>query len=184
MKIYDIMLLSAAMVLPLSSCSDKPKTELETYTAEPTDISEVVTATGTMESVTQVDVGTQVTGIIDKLYADYNDQVTKGQLLAELEKTLLDSELRSADANMASAKASFEYAKTNFERDKTLHDEQLISDYEFQTSQRDYEVARLNYEKSQADRVRAAKNLNYAEIYSPIDGIISYREVEVGQTVV
>lgn len=184
MKIYDIMLLSAAMVLPLSSCSDKPKTELETYTAEPTDISEVVTATGTMESVTQVDVGTQVTGIIDKLYADYNDQVTKGQLLAELEKTLLDSELRSADANMASAKASFEYAKTNFERDKTLHDEQLISDYEFQTSQRDYEVARLNYEKSQADRVRAAKNLNYAKIYSPIDGIIISREVEVGQTVV
>lgn len=184
MKIYDIMLLSAAMVLPLSSCSDKPKTELETYTVEPTDISEVVTATGTMESVTQVDVGTQVTGIIDKLYADYNDQVTKGQLLAELEKTLLDSELRSADANMASAKASFEYAKTNFERDKTLHDEQLISDYEFQTSQRDYEVARLNYEKSQADRVRAAKNLNYAEIYSPIDGIIISREVEVGQTVV
>ena len=184
MKIYDIMLLSAAMVLPLSSCSDKPKTELETYTAEPTDISEAVTATGTMESVTQVDVGTQVTGIIDKLYADYNDQVTKGQLLAELEKTLLDSELRSADANMASAKASFEYARTNFERDKTLHDEQLISDYEFQTSQRDYEVARLNYEKSQADRVRAAKNLNYAEIYSPIDGIIISREVEVGQTVV
>lgn len=184
MKIYDIMLLSAAMVLPLSSCSDKPKTELETYAVEPTDISEVVTATGTMESVTQVDVGTQVTGIIDKLYADYNDQVTKGQLLAELEKTLLDSELRSADANMASAKASFEYAKTNFERDKTLHNEQLISDYEFQTSQRDYEVARLNYEKSQADRVRAAKNLNYAEIYSPIDGIIISREVEVGQTVV
>ena len=184
MKIYDIMLLSAAMVLPLSSCSDKPKTELETYTVEPTDISEVVTATGTMESVTQVDVGTQVTGIIDKLYADYNDQVTKGQLLAELEKTLLDSELRSADANMASAKASFEYAKTNFERDKTLHDEQLISDYEFQTSQRDYEVARLSYEKSKADRVRAAKNLNYAEIYSPIDGIIISREVEVGQTVV
>ncbi len=184
MKIYDIMLLSAAMVLSLSSCSDKPKTELETYAVEPTDISEVVTATGTMESVTQVDVGTQVTGIIDKLYADYNDQVTKGQLLAELEKTLLDSELRSADANMASAKASFEYAKTNFERDKTLHDEQLISDYEFQTSQRDYEVARLNYEKSQADRVRAAKNLNYAEIYSPIDGIIISREVEVGQTVV
>lgn len=168
----------------LSSCSEKPRMELETYTAEPTSISEVVTATGTMESVTQVDVGTQVTGIIDKLYADYNDHVEKGQLLAELEKTLLDSELKSADANMASAKANFEYAKKNFERDKALHDEQLISDYEFQTSRRDYDVARLSYEKSQADRVRAAKNLNYAEIYSPIDGIVISREVEVGQTVV
>ena len=184
MKIYSKLLPFAALALSALSCSEKPKTELETYTVEPTDISEVVTATGTMESVTQVDVGTQVTGIIDKLYADYNDQVTKGQLLAELEKTLLDSELKSADANMASAKASFDYAKANYERDKTLHAEQLISDYEFQTSQRDYDVARLSYEKSQADRVRAAKNLNYAEIYSPIDGIIISREVEVGQTVV
>ncbi len=184
MKAYHIILPTAIAALSMVSCSEKPRTELETYTVEPTDISEVVTATGTMESVTQVDVGTQVTGIIDKLYADFNDQVEKGQLLAEIEKTLLQSELKSADANMASAKATYEYTKRNFERDKALHDEQLISDYEFQTSQRDYDVARLSYEKSQADRVRAAKNLNYAEIYSPIDGIIISREVEVGQTVV
>ena len=157
---------------------------IETYDVAPTSMSEVVTATGTMESVTQVNVGTQVTGIIEHLYVDYNDHVKKGQLLAELEKTLLESDLKSADANMASAKASFEYAKANYERDKKLHDEQLISDYEFQTSQRDYDVARLSYEKTQADRVRAAKNLNYAEIYSPIDGIVISREVEVGQTVV
>lgn len=158
--------------------------EIEEYEVKPISMSEVVTATGTMESVTQVNVGTQVTGIIEHLYVDYNDHVTKGQLLAELEKTLLESDLKSADANMASAQASYEYAKANFERDKKLHDEQLISDYEFQTSQRDYEVARLSYEKSKADRVRAAKNLNYAEIYSPIDGIVISREVEVGQTVV
>lgn len=180
-KFYSV---SAALILAAASCSEKPKMELDTYTVEPTTISDIVTATGTMESVTQVDVGTQVTGIIDKLHADYNDTVFKGQLLAEIEKTVLESDLKSADANMASAKASYEYAKSNYERDKTLHNEQLISDYEFQTSQRDYEVARLSYEKSQADRVRAAKNLNYAEIYSPIDGIVISREVEVGQTVV
>ena len=174
----------AALTITSVSCSEKERQELETYTVEPTNMSEVVTATGTMESVTQVDIGTQVTGIIDKLYADYNDTVQKGQLLAEIEKTLLDSELKSADANMASAKASYEYAKSNYERDKALHAEQLISDYEYQTTKRDYDVARLNYEKTQADRVRAAKNLNYAEIYSPIDGIIISREVEVGQTVV
>lgn len=158
--------------------------EIEEYDVQPISMSEVVTATGTMESVTQVNVGTQVTGIIEHLYADYNDHVKKGQLLAELEKTLLDSELKSADANMASAKASYDYAQSNYERDKKLHDEQLISDYEFETTKRDYDVARLSYEKSVADRVRAAKNLNYAEIYSPIDGIIISREVEVGQTVV
>ena len=184
MNRYSIYVSAAVVAVASVSCSEKAKMELETYTVEPTSMSEVVTATGTMESVTSVDVGTQVTGIIQNLYADYNDTVKKGQLLAELEKTLLDSELRSADANMASAKASYEYAKKNYERDKALHNEQLISDYEFQTSQRDYDVARLSYEKSQADRVRAAKNLNYAEIYSPIDGIIISREVEVGQTVV
>ncbi len=181
---YSTLLTVAVCILGVTSCSEKSHMELETYTVAPTSMSEIVTATGTMESVTSVDVGTQVTGIIDKLYVDYNDHVTKGQLLAEIEKTLLDSELKSADASMASAKATYEYARKNFERDKALHDEQLISDYEFQTSQKDYEVARLSYEKTQADRVRAAKNLNYAEIYSPIDGIVVSREVEVGQTVV
>lgn len=184
MNKYLLYISVAAFSVAAVSCSEKTKMELETYTVAPSSMSEVVTATGTMESVTQVDVGTQVTGIIEHLYADYNDTVKKGQLLAELEKTLLDSELKSADANMASAKASYEYAKKNYERDKALHNERLISDYEFQTSMRDYDVARLSYEKSQSDRVRAAKNLNYAEIYSPIDGIVISREVEVGQTVV
>lgn len=184
MKKYGFLFLVPMLAVTLASCSEKSKMEIEEYDVKPISMSEVVTATGTMESVTQVNVGTQVTGIIEHLYVDYNDHVTKGQLLAELEKTLLESDLKSADANMASAEASYEYAKSNFERDKKLHDEQLISDYEFQTSQRDYEVARLSYEKSKADRVRAAKNLNYAEIYSPIDGIVISREVEVGQTVV
>lgn len=179
-----IILLQAATLILLTACSKEQQTQLETYTVEPTTMSEIVTATGTMESVTSVDVGTQVTGIIDKLYVDFNDKVEKGQLIAEIEKTLLDSELKSADASLASAKANYEYALHNYERDKTLHDEQLISDYEFQTSMKDFQVAKQSYAKSQADRVRAAKNLNYAEIYSPIDGIVVSREVEVGQTVV
>ena len=103
MNRYSIYVSAAVVAVASVSCSEKAKMELETYTVEPTSMSEVVTATGTMESVTSVDVGTQVTGIIQNLYADYNDTVKKGQLLAELEKTLLDSELRSADANMASA---------------------------------------------------------------------------------
>ena len=175
----------APMVLLLfCACSQKPQVRLVTAKVTSGDISESVTATGTVESVTQVDVGTQVTGIIDKLYADYNSVVTKGQLIAEIEKTLLESELRSADANMESARVTYDYNRTNYERDKKLHDKQLISDYEFQTSQRDYLVSKTAYEKAQADRVRAAKNLNYAEIYSPIDGVVISRDVEVGQTVV
>lgn len=177
-------LVAACMCAMTLSCSDKSTFELDTYTVQPTSLSEVVTATGTMESVTSVDVGTQVTGIISNLYVDFNDLVKKGQLIAEIDKTVLQSDLQSANATLASAKATFDYCKTNYERDKALHSEKLISDYEYQTSQKDYEVAKMAYEKAQADRVRAAKNLTYAEITSPIDGIVVSREVEEGQTVV
>ncbi|MDE7471454.1 MAG: biotin/lipoyl-binding protein, partial [Paramuribaculum sp.] len=98
------LLLATAVALAASSCDKKPKIELQTVKAERGDLSETVTATGTVESVTQVDVGTQVTGIIDKLYADYNSVVSKGQLIAEIEKTMLESDLRSAEANVESAR--------------------------------------------------------------------------------
>lgn len=176
--------LLAAAALSFASCSHEPETTLTTVKAERGELTETVTATGTVESVTQVDVGTQVTGIIDKLYADYNTVVTKGQLIAEIEKTMLESDLRSAEANVESARLTYEYNLTNYERDKVLHDKKLISDYEFQTSTKDLKVSKQAYDKAAADRVRAAKNLNYAEIYSPIDGIVISREVEVGQTVV
>lgn len=183
MKIAKIMT-ATAIVLSLAGCKKSGKVELETVSPQTGDLTETVTATGTVEAVTSVDVGTQVTGIIDKLYADYNSIVKKGELIAEIEKTVLESDLRSAEASVESAKWTYNYTKTNFERDKALHAKQLISDYEYQTSQKDYEVAKAAYDKATADRVRAAKNLNYAEIYSPIDGIVISREVEVGQTVV
>lgn len=177
-------ILSVTLLSLFASCSHKPDTILETVKAERGELTETVTATGTIESVTQVDVGTQVTGIIDKLYADYNTVVTKGQLIAEIEKTLLQSDLTSAEANVESARLTYEYNLVNYNRDKALHDKQLISDYEFQTSKKELEVSKTAYDKAKADKVRAAKNLNYAEIYSPIDGIVISREVEVGQTVV
>lgn len=176
--------LAAGFVVLAAGCAKEKKVTLETVAAERGNLTETVTATGTLESVTQVDVGTQVTGIIDKLYADFNSVVKKGEIIAEIEKTVLESDYKSAEANVLSAKYTYEYNKTNYERDKSLHDKQLISDYEFQTSQKDYEVSKAAYDKAVADRVRAAKNLNYAEIYSPIDGIVISREVEVGQTVV
>ncbi len=174
----------AIIALLATGCSKKEHMALETHTISRGDIVETVTATGTLESVTQVDVGTQVTGIIAKLYADYNTQVKAGQLIAEIDKTTLDAELRSANANLESARTTYEYSKRNYDRDRQLHDKQLISDYEFETTRKEYQVAKAAYDKAQADRVRAAKNLSYAEIYSPIDGIVISREVEVGQTVV
>ena len=183
MKLLKPLLLISAALLA-GACTKEKKVSLETVEAQVGELTETVTATGTIESVTQVDVGTQVTGIIDKLYADYNTIVNKGDLIAEIEKTMLQSDLRSAEANVESARLTYEYNRTNYERDKALHDKQLISDYEYQTSLKDYQVSKASYDKAQADKVRAAKNLNYAEIYSPIDGIVISREVEVGQTVV
>lgn len=168
----------------MTACADKAGTVLETSEIHYGELNETVTATGTLESVTHVDVGTQVTGIISELYADFNSEVKKGELIAELEKTVLQSEVQSVEASVASAKATYEYNLANYNRDKALYERQLISEYEFQTSTKDLEVSRQAYDKAKADKVRAAKNLNYAEIYSPIDGIVISREVEVGQTVV
>lgn len=181
---YRHIIIGALAALSLAGCQKEAKIKLDTVTVTRGDISETVTATGTLESVTQVDVGTQVTGIIDKLYADFNSVVKKGELIAELEKTVLQADLNSADATLESARVNYQYTKTNYERDRALYEKKLISQYDFQTSEKDFRVAQQTYDKAQADRVRAAKNLNYAEIYSPIDGIVISREVEVGQTVV
>ena len=185
MKLNSLTFFACLMILlSAASCSKKERIELETITVGFGEVCESVTSTGTLESVTQVDVGTQVTGIISKLYADYNSVVKAGDLIAEIDKTTLESELKDADANLESAKLTYEYTKKNYERDLALHDKQLISDYEFDTTRKDYLIAKSSYEKSKSDRVKAARNLSYAEIYAPIDGIVISREVEVGQTVV
>ena len=181
---FKTLLLSSAAIVSFSSCGGEERISLVTDTVTTGSISESVTATGTLESVTSVDVGTQVTGIIDKIYVDFNSEVKQGQLIAEIEKVLLQSELESAEANVESARASFSYSAANYERDRKLHERNLISDYDFETSAKDYQLAKTTYDKAKADRVKAAKNLNYAEIYSPIDGIVISRDVEVGQTVV
>ncbi len=99
----------AALLLMASACGKESKVTLDTVRVEKGELTETVTATGTVESVTQVDVGTQVTGIIDKLYADYNSIVKKGELIAEIEKTVLESDYKSAEANVASARYTYEY---------------------------------------------------------------------------
>ena len=116
---------------------------LETAKVTRTSISNVVTATGTVEPVTEVEVGTQVSGIIDKLYADYNDVVKAGQLIAEMDKVNLQAELNSASAQLASSKTEYEYQQKNYARSKVLYEKKLISDY-------DYETATYNYEKAKA----------------------------------
>ena len=127
--------------------------------------------------------GTQVSGTISRIYADYNSVVKKGQLLAELDRKLLEAELKSEMANLKSSKNSYEYQQKNYKRLKQLHEKRLISDTEFEEAEYQYENAKQTYEKAQATLVKAQSNLEYATIYSPIDGVVLSREVEEGQTV-
>mgnify|MGYP000514630174 CR=1 FL=1 len=156
---------------------------LETAKVGRSSISNTVTATGTVEPVTEVEVGTQVSGIIDKLYADYNDVVKAGQLIAEMDKVTLQAELESAQAQLASSKTEYEYQTKNYARTKTLHEKQLVSDAEYDQAFYLYETARNAYEQSQAAMVKVKRNLGYATITSPIDGVVISRAVEEGQTV-
>ena len=147
------------------------------------DISNSVTATGTIEPVTEVEVGTQVSGIIDKLYADYNSVVQKGQLIAEMDKITLQSELASAQANYDGAKAEFDYQQSIYERNKTLHEKQLISDTDYELALYNYQKAKSQFDSTKAALAKAQRNLSYATITSPIDGVVIDRAVEEGQTV-
>lgn len=148
-----------------------------------TTIENSVTATGTVEPVTKVEVGTQVSGIINKIYVDFNSVVTKGQLLAEMDMVNLKAELASQEAELANSKTEFEYQEANYIRSKTLHDKELVSDTEFETATYNYEKAKSSYERGRSDMVKVRRNLEYATITSPIDGVVISRAVEEGQTV-
>ena len=142
-----------------------------------------VTATGTIEAVTSVTVGTQVSGIVNKLYVDYNSQVKKGQVIAELDKTNLLSELNTAKANLASAQSSLNYQAANMERYKTLYKNGLVSADEYENALLTYRQAKEQVASSRENVQRAQTNLGYATITSPIDGTVISKSVEEGQTV-
>ncbi len=173
----------AFLALLLTACNKKVEFTYSTAVVEKQDITTSVTATGTIEPVTSVDVGTQVSGIVSKLYVDYNSVVKAGQIIAELDRTNLLSDLASAEANLKSAQSDLDFQKANHERYKNLYDQGLIS-------ANDYEQARLSYLRSQQTVAqqresvkRARTNLSYATITSPIDGVVLSKEVEEGQTV-
>ena len=142
-----------------------------------------VTATGTIEAVTSVTVGTQVSGIVSKLYVDYNTQVKKGQVIAELDKTNLMSELNIAKANLASAQSTLKYQTANMERYQTLFKKGLVSADEYENAMLTYRQAKEQTASSRESVQRAQTNLGYATITSPIDDTVISKSVEEGQTV-
>ena len=167
----------------LTGGKKETKVEFETAKAARTDISTSITATGTIEPVTSVTVGTQVSGIVSKLYVDYNSVVRKGQVIAELDKTNLISELNTAKANLASAQSSLNYEQANFNRYKTLFEKGLVSADEYESAKLSYEKARQQAATAHESVQKAQTNLGYATITSPIDGVVLSKSVEEGQTV-
>ena len=190
MKKKKIIIISVIAVALLAICahfflkaSPADSFQLSTAKLSTSKISTTVTATGTVNPIISVEVGTQVSGIISKLYVDYNSVVKKGQILAELDKTTLQAALRSKELELKSAKTEYEYQKKNFGRAKDLHGKNLISDTDYETAKYTYEKAEATYKKNMSDLVTVRTNLSYATIYSPIDGVVLSRAVEEGQTV-
>lgn len=202
---------AAIAIIILSSCQHEQSVSYNTEKAAIRNISTSISATGTIEPVTEVEVGTQVSGIISKIYVDYNSVVKRGQVIAELDRTNLMSEYAAAQSNLKSSesnlksmesaadsqKATLEYQKANFNRYTTLYGKGLISANDYETARLSYNQAVKSYEQAQqqieqarqqisvqSENVTKAKtNLGYATITAPIDGVILSKKVEEGQTV-
>lgn len=167
----------------LSGKKDKATLQFDTAKVETGTITKSITATGTIEPVTSVTVGTQVSGIVSKLYVDYNSVVKKGQVIAELDKTNLISELNTAKANLASAESTMRYEQANFNRYKTLYKKGLVSADDYDNALLNYNKAKESVASSREMVAKAQTNLGYATITSPIDGVVLSKSVEEGQTV-
>ena len=181
--IIGVLAVIAIAVYMLSGGKKEQTVSFDTTKVERQNIQTTITATGTIEPVTSVTVGTQVSGIVSKLYVDYNSVVKKGQVIAELDKTNLISELNTARANLSSAESSATYEQANYNRYKTLYDKGLVSADEYENALLSYQKAKEQVNTSRESVRKAQTNLGYATITSPIDGVVLSKAVEEGQTV-
>jgi len=156
---------------------------LQTDKAKIDSIEITVTATGEIQPVYKVEVGTQVSGIVEKLYVDYNSHVKKGDLLAELDRSTLQEQVNQSQANLSNAESSLTLAKQNYDRIKALYDHKAATQASYEEASNQYIQAKNQVLNAKSDLQRAQVNLSYSRIYSPIDGIVLSKSVEQGQTV-
>jgi len=178
------VIVSAALLAGIVSC--RKGNSAYTYTtgvARKGSIINTITASGTIQADTTVAVGTQVSGVVRKIYVDFNSPVKKGQLIAELDKTPLETQVQQAEASLEDAKSEVEFQKVTFERYKALLDKKLVAQADFDQVKYNYDKAKANLKTSQAGYDKSIVNLNYATILSPISGIVLNRAVDQGQTV-
>ncbi len=185
-KALVIAAVAAIAVLAVWLLSDGKKEEkitFDTAAVAPANIMNSITATGTIEPVTSVTVGTQVSGIVSKLFVDYNSVVKKGQVIAELDKTNLMSQLNTAKTQLATAQSQLNYQTANYKRYKTLFEKGLVAADDFDNAKLSYTQAKEQMASAKEEVQRAQTNLGYATITSPIDGVVLSKSVEEGQTV-
>ena len=181
--VVAVVIIVAIVAWALSGGKKEEQITFDTAAVAPANIMNSITATGTIEPVTSVTVGTQVSGIVSKLYVDYNTVVKKGQVIAELDKTNLMSQLNSAKTQLATAQSQLNYQTTNFNRYKTLYQKGLVAADDFDNAKLSYTQAKEQVASAKEEVQRAQTNLGYATITSPIDGIVLSKSVEEGQTV-
>ncbi len=170
-------------IIVRSTKSAKKELVIRTHVVGEYTVENTVTATGTIEPVETVEVGTQVSGKVEKIYVDFNDVVKKGELLAELDKLTLNQNVSRARASLTSAESQLNYAKLTYDRTKQLYESNAATLASYQEAQNSYTQAQMSKRNAQAAYDQALVDLSYAEIYSPIDGVVLDRAVEVGQTV-
>lgn len=173
----------AVLLIVKSTKSANKELVIRTHVVGEYTVENNVTATGTIEPVETVEVGTQVSGKVEKIYVDFNDEVKKGQLLAELDKQTLNQSVSRAKASLTSSQSQLNYAKLTYERTKQLYESNAATLAAYQEAQNAYTQAQMSKKNAQASYDQALVDLGYAEIYSPIDGVVLDRAVEVGQTV-
>ena len=146
-------------------------------------VESLVTSTGTLQATEMVEVGTQVSGQVSGIFADFNDRVEKGQLLARIDPMILQQEVRAAEANVLRNRAEVEQATRGLERNRELHGQKVLTDAELEQSEYQATVAQAALSSAEVSLERAKRNLAYTEIRAPIDGVVVERSVDVGQTV-
>lgn len=179
-----VVIAGAISVLALKPLTTKENAvSFETVKTEHGTISNAVTATGTIEAITTVEVGTQVSGIIEHIYVDFNDRVKQGQVLARLDETPLRAQVEQSQASVDQAQAQLNFQEATYNRLKPLYEKNLIAQADYDQALFNYENARASLNNAKSAFARAKVNLAYATIYSPIDGVVLNRAIEEGQTV-
>lgn len=178
-----VIVLSAAGLWYYSKDGEATESPYRFVTVERGDLEATVAATGTLSAVTTVQVGTQVSGRVDKIYVDFNDRVKRGQLIARIDPTLLEQNVRDAQARLERNRAELAHRQREFDRNKILFDSQVITETEFNTVRYDLEVSQADLKTAEISLERARQNLTYTDIHAPIDGVVVERNVDVGQTV-